>query len=487
MNLEILEGEEKRMNLIMFIFLSAIPVVAFLYVLFFNGGTWRDCVALSITLCSLLVKAVEKRLGKYAKYLYISILPAVGAIVIVVGTPGCFGAMVEAYFLILFLAVPYYDLSVIKVCATATIVPNVLAMIFFRQAYLAMYSIPIWIFVWMVYILALLVSIMIVIRARALFSYVETKEHEAEKLLLNIRGAFEGLEQSSGNIYQSLHGFEAGTAQIAASTEEISNRADAQIKQVEGSIDIFNDLNNMIVSSENRVSQTVENMQRLKDKNEEGILAIERLSGKFSENIESTEKTVQGITLLAEKSSSIGEIIESIGQIAKQTNLLALNAAIEAARAGDAGRGFAVVAEEINALSNESAAATQKIDTILKDILSTVTGITGLMDSNHVIVEESNKKLEDTVQIFDNILHSSEEVIATIDLLKEELAGIVNIKEKLLFAMNEVEEITRLSVVNTAQISTSTQNQVTGVQEILDSMEKMQQGIQQLSDIVNAG
>ena len=241
----------------------------------------------------------------------------------------------------------------------------------------------------------------------------------------------------------------------------------------------------MIISSEERVSQTVENMKRLKEKNDEGIRAITELSGKFKENIESTRKASEGVTLLAQKSNSIGEIIESIGQIAKQTNLLALNAAIEAARAGDAGRGFAVVAEEINSLSGESSTATHKIDVILKDILSTVTEITGLMDSNHVIVDESNVKLGDTVQIFEAILHSSEEVIKVIDLLKEELVGIVDIKEKLLQAMNRVEEISRTSVENTAEISSSTQDQASGVQAIMDSMENVQHGIQQLSDIIN--
>ena len=480
MSLEILKGEEKRMNLIMFIFLSVIPIVAFLYVLLFNGGSARDSIVLLITLCGILIRVLERGLGKYAKYLYISALPVIGAIVIVVGTPACFGAMVEAYFLILFLAVPYYDLSVIKVCAAATVLPNVIAMIMFKEAYLAMYTISIWIFVWMVYVLALLVSVLIVIRARSLFM------DEAERMLENIRGAFEGIEQSSGNIYQSLHGFEAGTAQIAASTEEISNSADAQIKRVEGSIDIFNNLNVMIVNSEERVEDTVDSMRKLKGKNEEGIQAITGLSNKFLENIESTKKASREIALLAEKSGSIGEIIESIGQIAKQTNLLALNAAIEAARAGDAGRGFAVVAEEINSLSNESSMATKKIDTILKDILETVTGITSMMDSNRVIVEESNSKLEDTVQIFNAIFQSSEDVIGTIRLLKEELSNIVSIKEELLFAINEVEGISRTSVENTAQISTSTQDQVSGVQAILESMEKMQKGIKQLSEIVNA-
>lgn len=485
MNLEILKNEEKRMNLIMFIFLAVIPIVAFVYVLLFNGGAVKDSIVVLMVLASLITKALEKFLGKFAKYIYISILPVLGAVTIILGTPGCFGAMVEAYFLILFLAVPYYDLSMIKVCGIATIVPNVIAMIIFPQAYLAMYTTSIWIFAGMVYILAILVSVMIVMRARALFLTVEKKEHEAEEMLNSIREAFEGLQQSSKNIYDSLNGFEVSTTQIAASTEEISNSANMQIQQVEGSIEIFNDLNKMIVNSEQRVEQTVENMKILKEKNDEGIKAITELAHKFHENIESTQKASEGVTLLAQKSSSIGEIIESIGQIAKQTNLLALNAAIEAARAGEAGKGFAVVADEINSLSSESSAATQKIDAILKDIIFTVKEITELMDSNNTIVNESNVKLDDTVQIFETILHSSEEVIKVIDLLKEELANVVHIKENLLQAMKEVEDISQNSVENTTEISTSTQDQASGVQVILDSMQKVRDGMERLSQVIN--
>lgn len=234
MELEILKNEEKRMNLIMFAFLAIIPVVAMTYVLLFNGGTAKDVIVLLMVACDVLVKVFEKPLGKYAKYLYISILPVIGAVVIVLGNPASFGAMAEAYFLALFLAVPYYDMSMIKVCAAVTVIPNVIAMILFTDAYLAMYTFSIWIFVWLVYALAVMVAVFIVWRARSLFLAVEKKDREVEGLLENVRGAFEGLQQSSDKIYDSLHNFEASTTEIAASTGEISDSANLQIQQVKG-------------------------------------------------------------------------------------------------------------------------------------------------------------------------------------------------------------------------------------------------------------
>lgn len=485
MELEILKNEEKRMNMIMFLFLLVIPIVAFVYVLLFNGAGGRDAVALLMVAASVLIKALEKTLGSYAKYLYISVLPVFGAVTLVVGTPGVFGAMVEAYFLVLFLAVPYYDLSVIKVCAGVTVGVNVVALLIFRQAYLCMYTLSIWVFIIMVYVLAIATAVFIVFRARSLFAAVEQKEGEVEELLNNVRGAFEGLQESSRSIYDSLHSFEQSSSEIAASTADISASVEQQIEQVEGSIQIFNDLDSRIGDSESRVLQTVENVKKLEEKNNEGIVAIEELSKKFSENIKATQVASEGMAALEQKSSSIGEIIDSISQIAKQTNLLALNAAIEAARAGEAGKGFAVVADEINALSGESATATQKIDAILKDIIATIGDTNKVIDRNTVIVRESNEKLDDTVKIFDTMLKSSEEVIEETGRLKDGLGGIVEIKERLQDAMQQVEKISQVSVQGTTEISSSTEEQVTGVETILSSMAKVQAGIDRLANILN--
>ncbi len=485
MELEILKNEEKRMNMIMFLFLLVIPIVAFVYVLLFNGAGGKDAIVLLMVAASALIKVLEKKLGAYAKYLYISVLPIFGAVTLVAGTPGVFGAMVEAYFLVLFLAVPYYDLSVIKVCAGVTVGVNVVALLIFRQAYLCMYTLSIWVFIIMVYVLAIAAAVFIVFRARSLFAAVEQKEGEVEELLNSVRGAFEGLQESSQSIYDSLHSFEQSSSEIAASTADISASVEQQIEQVEGSIQIFNDLDSRIGDSESRVLQTVENVKKLEEKNNEGIVAIGELSKKFSENIKATQVASEGMAELEQKSSSIGEIIDSISQIAKQTNLLALNAAIEAARAGEAGRGFAVVADEINALSGESATATQKIDAILKDIIATIGDTNKVIDRNTVIVRESNEKLDDTVKIFDTMLKSSEEVIEETGRLKGELGGIVEIKERLQEAMQQVEKISQVSVQGTTEISSSTEQQVTGVETILSSMAKVQAGIDRLANILN--
>lgn len=317
------------------------------------------------------------------------------------------------------------------------------------------------------------------------FKDVESKDAAMKKVLDNVREAFEGIQESSNKIFDEISYVEKSTTEIAASILEISDGASQQIQEVKGTLEIFNELNNKIVTSESQVAQTVESMKHLEEKNEEGMSAIEILSKKFEENIESTKIALSGVGELSFKSNSIGEIIQSISQIAQQTNLLALNAAIEAARAGDAGRGFAVVADEINSLSAESAAATQKIDFILKDIVETVEKTNKAIENNDYIVRESSDKLENTVHIFEVMLQFSEEVMAVTDTLKLELANIVNIKENLLKAMEGVEESSKKSVERTAEISASTKEQASGVQHIIDSMGVVQAGMGQLSEVLN--
>lgn len=486
MELKILKNEERRTNFIMFLFYAVVPVAAFLYVLLFNGGSVRDGIVLLMVAAGIVVKLLEKALGKYAKYFYVSIMPFIGAVTIALGTPACFGAMVEAYFLVLFLAVSYYDLSVVKVYAAVLVLSNAVAMIIFPSAFMAMYTFPIWIFILIVYVLANLAAAMVITRARALFLTVEKKEGEVENLLENVRGAFTGLEESTASIHASLSGFRQSTQDIAASTEEISSSSEKQIEEVNGSLGIFNTLNDKIQDSERQVTITMDNMVTLKEKNDEGIASISELSRKFDENTKATQEAADGVATLSQKSSLIAGIVDSINQIARQTNLLALNAAIEAARAGEAGKGFAVVADEINALSAQSSSATKEIDAILKDIIVTVEDTNRIMDKNGVIVKESSAKLNDTVKIFETMIESSEEVLSIIEGLKQELLGMVDIKDALLDSMNRLEETSEKAAETTTEISLATEEQVSGVENILASLETVQGGVERLAKVLAA-
>ncbi len=85
--------------------------------------------------------------------------------------------------------------------------------------------------------------------------------------------------------------------------------------------------------------------------------------------IERTSRAVdERIRLLTQIAREIDSFLVTIRGISAQTNLLALNASIEAARAGEHGRGFAVVAQEIQKLSDASAAAASSANSLLAHI-----------------------------------------------------------------------------------------------------------------------
>lgn len=484
MGLKILENEEKQMNFIMFLLMIGVPVAALGFVLIFLQGTLRDCSILFMPVFSVLIRVYEKKLGGYAKYFYMAIMPISGALLLAFTNDGKFGAIPHAYFFGIILAIAYYDTKVVRVYTILTIVVNGLVMAVFPSGFLKLHSFIVWVFVGIVYVLAAFAAMIVTNRTYKLFEKEEQEEEKDKELMRNVRIAFDGIKTSQESIFNSLSLFEKSTREIASSTEEISTNADVQIQEVNGSMDIFKVLNEKINRSEEQVGNTMDTLYQLKLKNDEGIASISEFHDKFKENIVSTKKAFEEVNTLSQKSALIGDIISSIHQIAEQTNLLALNAAIEAAKAGEAGRGFAVVADEINALSNQSQNATERIDAILKDIIGTVEDTSQIMELNNLVLQESSERLDETVKIFQIMLQSSNNVISVTDVLKNELSNIMEIKEKLMKSMQSLEGISEKSVETSTEISTATEEQVAGVESILHAMEKVQEAIEGLARIL---
>lgn len=117
---------------------------------------------------------------------------------------------------------------------------------------------------------------------------------------------------------------------------------------------------------------------------------------------DAADEAAKAMQFLSETTSRIGDVVTTIGKVAKQTNLLALNATIEAGRAGDLGVGFAVVAQEVKSLSGQTAKATT-------DIGGQIDKIQGAVDEMRRAIGAMNNSIKDVSAIVKDIADTIQE------------------------------------------------------------------------------
>ncbi|MCK5042029.1 MAG: hypothetical protein KAR62_07025 [Sphingomonadales bacterium] len=144
--------------------------------------------------------------------------------------------------------------------------------------------------------------------------------------------------------------------------------------------------------------QTSVNVQTVASATEELLSSVEEISRQVATTSEkASSATVEAnsagetISDLKDSSTSIGEVVKLINDIASQTNLLALNATIEAARAGEAGKGFAVVASEVKALAQQTGGATETIEAQVSSMQEKTATSVGAINGIADVIQELNE------------------------------------------------------------------------------------------------
>ncbi|GAB6042021.1 methyl-accepting chemotaxis protein [Endothiovibrio diazotrophicus] len=167
--------------------------------------------------------------------------------------------------------------------------------------------------------------------------------HSSEQL----SGAADQLARAAGSTRDGVHLQRDQVEQVSAAMEQMSAAVEEVARNAHGAADAAHQARARADDGRRVVEQAVDSINGL-----------------------STEVTATAVLIesLAERSRSIGSILDVIREIADQTNLLALNAAIEAARAGEQGRGFAVVADEVRTLATRTQDSTLEIQEMIDNL-----------------------------------------------------------------------------------------------------------------------
>ena len=198
---------------------------------------------------------------------------------------------------------------------------------------------------------------------RDVISRITTGSSNVNDSSLKMNQVATELSMKFGHIHDNMGKVNDAMMSAGAATEEVS----ASVNEVNESVQY-------LAEETSKTSEEVKEIQKRAAEVEESsrqaydhaIAIVE----KYGEELKEANERAQIV-------SEIGDMANSIADIADQINLLSLNASIEAARAGEHGRGFAVVASEINKLATDTGDAVEKIKVTIEGVQAAFQSMSG--------------------------------------------------------------------------------------------------------------
>ena len=267
-----------------------------------------------------------------------------------------------------------------------------------------------------------------------------------------------GLAEISGEIQVGVQEIGASTTQILASANEHSERASQQSAAISRTTATVNGLRTAADEMAQRAEDVARRASDSVKVSDEGTQALQAIAEAMDEIRARVDGIAQEIVNLSTRTQQIGDITATVNELADRSNLLALNASVEAARAGEHGRGFAVVADHVRDLSEQSKAATAKVEAILSEVrIATEAAVRASEQGSKVVDQglvltgragEGVRSLTDTIR---EAWHAAEQIAAS---AQQQSAGM----DRIAGAMNELEDSTMHFLDGAQQSQRSAEN-----------------------------
>jgi methyl-accepting chemotaxis protein len=239
-----------------------------------------------------------------------------------------------------------------------------------------------------------------------------------------VSSSIEQMVRSVRHVSENAESLAQAAVETSASMDEIAN----SMREVDARAEETASLSRQVVASaekgREKVRQTIEGMDAIRD---------------------ATEIAEQVIRSLGSRSKEIGAIVDVIDDVADETNLLALNAAIIAAQAGEHGRAFSVVADEIKDLADRVLASTKEIGGLIRAVQ------------------------DEAVSAIGAIERGTASVASGVELSAE--AGV---------SLEEITRAARESGTRIGGIVTAVQEQARAAGHVVELMEKVRTGVDQI-------
>ncbi|MBN3079274.1 MCP four helix bundle domain-containing protein [Pectobacterium polaris] len=244
---------------------------------------------------------------------------------------------------------------------------------------------------------------------------VDLRPGDTHSVLAAMNGMRQSLSGIVEQVRESSESIATGASQIAAGSTDLSQRTEEQAANLQQTAASMEEISQTVRQN----TETVRNATQLAQ-------ATSDTAAKGGEAVNNIVVTMKEIT---DSSHKIGDIISVIDGIAFQTNILALNAAVEAARAGEQGRGFAVVAGEVRSLAQRSATAAKEIKELIGHSVEKV-------EAGSVMVDSAGATIEELVRQAHNVAGLLNEIGVT---TQEQESGVSQIHD----AINQLDQVTQ--------------------------------------------